>query len=87
MAPTLHDGDWVLYAPGTPTREVHGQVILCRHPYQKQLIIKRVSGSNPGTEELYLTGDNPDESTDSRSFGTIRRHQVIGIVIAYRSGG
>lgn len=55
--------------PHTPP-EV-GDVVVCRHPFQPSLVvIKRITElqSDGG---MFLRGDNPDESTDSRSYGLV----------------
>lgn len=45
-------------------------------------IIKRIQNIHDrNTFEIFVTGDNPKESTDSRSFGWIKKNQIIGKVI------
>ena len=84
MAPTLLAGDWVLaVAPGTPSR---GHVVVVEHPERPGLeMVKRVTGVpgdlTPdgrvlGPDELWVEGDNPSRSTDSRQHGPVRRHHV-----------
>lgn len=79
MMPTLNDGDVVLVRR---TRRVKvGNVILAKHPYQQSVkVLKRISEINE-QGRLVLTGDNPEESTDSRTFGSISSADVVGKVI------
>jgi nickel-type superoxide dismutase maturation protease len=79
MMPTLNDGDVVLVRR---TRRVKvGNVILAKHPYQQSVkVLKRISEINE-QGRLVLTGDNPEESTDSRTFGSISSADVMGKVI------
>lgn len=54
-----------------------GDVVIVRH--RRVEIIKRISQMQGG--QLFLLGDNPAESTDSRQFGWIPQHAVIAVVI------
>lgn len=47
-------------------------------------IVKRVQ--NVYDREVFVTGDNPKESTDSREFGPVSMDQVVGKVV-YSSYG
>ena len=79
MTPNLNDGDVVLVKP---TRRIKvGDVVLAKHPYKQSLkVLKRVSEINE-QGRFELTGDNADESTDSRTFGSISSADVLGKVI------
>lgn len=79
MWPTLNNGDTVLVMPRPTIRE--GDIILANHPYKSSVkIVKRVAEILPDGA-LILRGDNPVESTDSRSFGSISKRDVVGKVI------
>lgn len=54
-----------------------GDVVIARH--HRLEIIKRVDQLQNG--QIYLLGDNPDESTDSRQFGWLPSSAVIAVVI------
>ena len=77
MEPALPEGTIVLVRR---TQAVQlNDIILCRHPYKsKTNIIKRVEDLRP--DGLYVLGDNPSQSTDSRSFGVIPTDHVLGVV-------
>ena len=69
MLPTLASGDVVLVARAAAYSE--GDVVLADHPYKKSVkILKRIANLN-ADGSVSLAGDNPDESTDSRTFGTV----------------
>lgn len=81
MEPTLRPGDrvWVeegayAFAPPEP-----GALVLARHPFERRWIIKRVLRLEPG-DRVFLVGDNPACSTDSRSFGSLSRAALRGKV-------
>lgn len=82
MEPALCDGDIVL---ADPTRTpVVGDVVVCRHPFDRELIVvKRVAALTD--EGLVLRGDAPEQSTDSRSYGTVSRELLLGVVTARHS--
>jgi signal peptidase I len=89
MEPTLHDGDHVL---AVRRRHVErGDVVVIERPGGPGFeLIKRVTavggdqieGRTLRHGELWITGDAPGASTDSRSFGPLRHEAVAGLVIA-----
>ena len=78
MNPTLCDGDAVLVEPRA-TLGI-GDIVAAEHPYKRVKIIKRVQ-SIDDNGRLVLKGDNPEESTDSRLFGSIPSSEILGKVI------
>ncbi len=79
MSPTLSDGDAVLIKPVKAAKS--GDLILASHPYKSNVkILKRV-GEISDSGQMTLIGDNPSESTDSRSFGSISSKHLIGKVV------
>ncbi|MDI1242105.1 MAG: nickel-type superoxide dismutase maturation protease [bacterium] len=80
MVPSLRSGDRVLIDPKASLRP--GDVVLARHPYKSSVrILKRLSSIEPDGR-FYLSGDNLDGSTDSRTFGSISKADVVGKVVA-----
>ena len=78
MSPVLRPGDQVFVARRrAPER---GDIVLARHPYRRDMrVIKRlVDFDERGA--CVLLGDNPGESTDSRSFGNVPQALIIGTV-------
>lgn len=73
MQPALEPGDWLLVDPDafahvTPRA---GELVLAPDPRDPdRLLIKRVVGVAPDGS-LELLGDAPDQSTDSRVFGSV----------------
>ena len=79
MWPTLDDGCTVLVKRTQTVRG--GDIVLAKHPYKSSVkIVKRVAEILPDGA-LILKGDNPVESTDSRSFGSILKSDVVGRVV------
>jgi len=81
MLPELQPGDEILFNPKAYRHKLPkvGDIVVARHPYQAKQIIKRVAlvledGS------CFLTGDNPEASTDSRSYGFISLDKILGKV-------
>jgi signal peptidase I len=84
MAPTLRDGDWALaVAPGRVRR---GDVVMLEHPVHPGVeLVKRVRGVEGdlapdggvlGAGEVWVEGDRPERSSDSRAFGPVRIERV-----------
>ena len=80
MEPTLRDGQEVLVRMVTAkTLPQPGQLVLVRHPMRTDLtMIKRCFASEAG--KVDVRGDNPSESTDSRSFGLVPLKLILGYV-------
>ena len=89
MRPTLEPGDWAL--AGRPRRVRVGDVVVIEHPDRPGFeLVKRVtavSGEVPsagrvlGPGQVWVEGDRPEASTDSRSFGPVGAGAVRGRVI------
>jgi nickel-type superoxide dismutase maturation protease len=76
MLPTLKDGDAVMIIR---TKSIEpGDVVLANHPYKSSVkILKRVDAVDDDGRYT-LTGDNPAESTDSRTFGSLSIECIQG---------
>src|SRR3954454_11378272 len=69
MAPTLRDGDVVLVGAAVGLAE--GDIVLARHPFKRSVkMLKRIDRID-AQDRFWLVGDNPNESSDSRSFGPV----------------
>ena len=84
MAPTLMAGDWLVALGGLPI--ARGDVVVVEYPTGKDFeVVKRVTGA-PGDEGLsadqwFVEGDDPERSTDSRTFGPVSRAAIRGRVV------
>jgi nickel-type superoxide dismutase maturation protease len=84
MAPLLQPGDEVLVDPRAYKQVVPrvGDVVVSRHPYRVDVrLVKRITAIFEDGRCL-LAGDNPSDSTDSRSFGAVAPQQILGRVIS-----
>ncbi|MFL6373753.1 MAG: nickel-type superoxide dismutase maturation protease [Pyrinomonadaceae bacterium] len=79
MRPTLEDGDVVLTQ--STCHVAVGDIVLAAHPFKSSVtILKRLTAiDEDGRAELL--GDAPDESSDSRSFGSMPLDQISGKVV------
>jgi phage repressor protein C with HTH and peptisase S24 domain len=75
MAPTLVPGQLVV---GRFTSDLHsGDVVIVVHNGLEK--IKRIEKQQG--DLLYLLGDNPAESTDSRNFGWVQASSIVAKVV------
>ena len=81
MQPSLEPGDRVLVRRlGGKTEPRPGSVVVTWHPQRPKLrLIKRLSRLD--STGLWLLGDNPGESTDSRQLGAVPTSLLIGEVV------
>ena len=81
MQPTLEPGDRVLVRRlGRKPAPSLGSVVVTLHPQRSKLrLIKRLSRLD--STGLWLLGDNPAESTDSRQLGAVPTNLMIGEVV------
>ena len=87
MRPTLEPGDWAIAVD--PGRVRPGDIVVVGHPERPGFeMVKRVL-SGPGDHapdgsdlvgRVWVEGDDPSSSTDSRSFGAVPVNLVRGRV-------
>ena len=78
MLPSARPGQLVLF--WRRRRYKIGDVVLVRHGgLEKIKRIAKISG-----DKVFLTGDNPAASTDSRHFGLLPIKQIAGSALALR---
>jgi nickel-type superoxide dismutase maturation protease len=81
MAPRLPQGALVVARPidgMTPLRV--GDVVVARRPDRPSVeMIKRIQAID-SQGAIFLVGDNPSSSTDSRQFGAVTRAHIIARV-------
>lgn len=78
MAPALRNGEVYLARRGA--RVGVGDVIVLRHPQRPDLLtVKWVVRGEPGG--LWVEGDNPGASSDSREFGLVPPTAVVGRIV------
>jgi len=75
MTPTYPQGKIVLAWRFSKPKK--GDVVIVKH--HRLELIKRVDQLEG--DKIFLLGDNPDESTDSRHYGWLPLSSVLGVVI------
>ena len=80
MLPTLRPGTIVI-TQAVWQKYIIGDVIIAQ--YDGRDIIKRIADMRASRHltEIYLLGDNPDESSDSRDYGWLPISVALGKVI------
>ena len=93
MSPNYNDGDWLLFRllpAKSKANELVGKVVLIQRRSnlgEDFLQVKRVIKVHNHNDEaqIWVEGDNKDESTDSRSWGALDSSEVIGrLLLRYR---
>ncbi len=82
MLPGLSPGDLVLADTRALQRSAPevGDIVVARHPFKSGVrLIKRVVAIESG--RVRLSGDNPDESTDSRGLGLFQTPDLLARVL------
>ncbi|MBC6420511.1 MAG: nickel-type superoxide dismutase maturation protease [Hormoscilla sp. SP5CHS1] len=82
MLPLLLPSDEVLVNPRAYRSRLPrpGEIVVACHPARPALrLIKRVAAVS-GDRYCQLIGDNPAQSTDSRSFGAVSIDHILGRV-------
>lgn len=72
MAPTLDEGELIFARTFFKDVKPHDIVVVKHNGLEK---IKRVQKVR--SNEIFIVGDNPTQSTDSRDFGWIHKERVI----------
>ena len=84
MSPTLDDGDFVIVDQHAYRRRAPaiGDIVLLRDPrVPDRELVKRVARID-AVRGIWVEGDNPEASTDSRDFGWIAPESIAGRVVA-----
>ena len=84
MLPTLAPGDRLIVMRGWRLRP--GQIVAVPDPRpgdrsvrSGRVLVKRLAAVEG--DAVTLVGDNPTESTDSRTFGPVNRRAVLGVAV------
>ena len=84
MLPTLRPGDRLLVDPAAFRHRppAPGEIVVLRDPeVPGRLLIKRVERVDPGPApagSVYVVGDEPARSRDSRAFGPVPARSLVG---------
>ena len=79
MTPTLFPGDWLITAWGATVRA--GDIVVVARPDRPSLLVVKRASHHVAEGGWWVSGDNPDESDDSRVFGPVPSGQVLGRVL------
>lgn len=81
MKPALNDGDVVMIDLKAAGFAI-GDIVYAKHPFKMSVrVIKRIAAITDDGGFILL-GDNPSESTDSRTLGAISKGDILGKAIA-----
>ena len=81
MLPGIAPGDELFFDPFAYKRASPqvGDVVMARHPRRDEWLLKRITLIT-SDGRLFLQGDNPEESTDSRTLGLFELEAIRGRV-------
>ncbi|MBI2036436.1 nickel-type superoxide dismutase maturation protease [Candidatus Microgenomates bacterium] len=81
MEPNFQEGQTVLvsYLPYLFRPPKISDVVVIKDPRSRRLLLKRIT--NTKSKKYFVAGDNPKSSTDSRTFGSINKENILGKVI------
>lgn len=82
MEPAIKGGDYVVvnklaYLLSKPKVK---DIIVFKYPAKNIFLIKRIT--RVAKEKYFVTGDNKAMSIDSRKFGSVQFHSIVGKVIS-----
>ena len=83
MLPTFSPGDYLVVDLGAYRRTAprRGEIVLAQDPRDAgRTLVKRIGSTEPNGR-VWLVGDNPAESTDSRAFGPVPVSLIAGRVV------
>lgn len=72
---------WLRWSRPSP-----GDIVMAFPPLSGKRVVKRVKASPSGDsrEEVFILGDNPPESRDSRDYGPVQVDDIVGKVFRLR---
>jgi nickel-type superoxide dismutase maturation protease len=79
MVPTLRSGDRLVVIHRRRVRI--GDIVAAHDPRDSRVVVKRIAAIDTDHRLVVLVGDNPDASTDSRTFGPVARSAIVGRAI------
>jgi nickel-type superoxide dismutase maturation protease len=79
MSPVLSPGDWLAVRPLRASEPREGQIVVVRREGRE--MVKRVVRAMDAAT-FWVEGDNAAASTDSRTFGSVQRAEIAGVVRA-----
>lgn len=85
MEPTLGNGDLVLAVRARRHRP--GQILVVEHPHRPDLLLVKRCVRVLDGDQLWIEGDNPQASDDSRAFGAVSGQRVRGRVLLRIAAG
>lgn len=79
MSPTFLNGEIRIFQIVQNTELKIGDIVLAKHPFKKNIKIVKRSTKVSRAGSVFLEGDHPslNESSDSRSFGYIKKENII----------
>lgn len=81
MAPILENGDLIIVKTDFQEHEIKiGVICVADHPFiSSKKVVKYIQDIDKDGR-VFLKGANPQESTDSRSFGWIQREKIFAVM-------